>query len=574
MKKVLQVFFLLLCYLQSHSQCFTKAITEGNKNSDYFAGMSSDDNGNLYVIGMIYGTTVLGQNSNPQTLQNGGHFIAKYDKDLSLIWVKKMPSWSYGIATDSVGNSYITGNFCQTRTFGEGNDTITLTSYNNTWDIFVAKYDKDGNLLWARKDGGSYIENANAIAIDKQGNCYVTGNFYYKTVFGNNNNIDSAFSIGSGGDDDHFVSAYDANGNFKWLRTKGSQWDDMGGKAITVNNSGEIIVVADLRVPNSYLGQGRFLNITKYDQIGTQLFEINEEGFFIAEGNSGAYQMGSGSLVSDKNNNIYLTGSFGNSCEFGGQTYTSTSSNSLDLFLVKYDNNGNFLKLFTIGGQGSQHGFALSTANDKVYLAGIFADNQVSLNINNIPTTFYNYGVSSGSDGMILEFDSAFNLNSAVQIKEYNLMYMNKFIYNSQNNKFYLGGSFDFSVKLPAQSGEIILNVVPDTTQQYPSYWEDLFIAVFDPQCAVSGINEIENNSSLSVYPNPTGGNFQINYSSSEKTKLQLNIIDSKGKTVYTETFQGDYNKAIDLGTKAKGVYFVEIVSAGKKRSVKRIVLN
>jgi len=78
-----------------------------------------------------------------------------------------------------------------------------------------------------------------------------------------------------------------------------------------------------------------------------------------------------------------------------------------------------------------------------------------------------------------------------------------------------------------------------------------------------SGINETKNNSSLTVYPNPTAGVFQINYSAAEKGSLQLNIIDAKGKTVYSETivrFNGEYKKEIDLGRKAKGVYFVEMI--------------
>jgi hypothetical protein len=54
---------------------------------------------------------------------------------------------------------------------------------------------------------------------------------------------------------------------------------------------------------------------------------------------------------------------------------------------------------------------------------------------------------------------------------------------------------------------------------------------------------------------------------------LHLNIIDSKGRVVYAEIFQGDYNKEIDLGTKAKGAYFIEIIS-GTKKDVKKIILN
>jgi len=97
------------------------------------------------------------------------------------------------------------------------------------------------------------------------------------------------------------------------------------------------------------------------------------------------------------------------------------------------------------------------------------------------------------------------------------------------------------------------------SNSQYPYYPE----VAMKFQDNSSGINEMKNNSSLTVYPNPTAGVFQINYSAAEKGSLQLNIIDAKGKTVYSETivrFNGEYKKEIDLGRKAKGVYFVEMI--------------
>ena len=91
------------------------------------------------------------------------------------------------------------------------------------------------------------------------------------------------------------------------------------------------------------------------------------------------------------------------------------------------------------------------------------------------------------------------------------------------------------------------------------------------------------NNSLLNVFPNPSAGTFQIIYASPTSCPppgwggvLMVNIIDSNGKTVYTETlsdFEGEYNKTIDLSTGEKGAYIIEVVS-GKQKKVKREVLN
>ncbi len=108
-------------------------------------------------------------------------------------------------------------------------------------------------------------------------------------------------------------------------------------------------------------------------------------------------------------------------------------------------------------------------------------------------------------------------------------------------------------------------------------YMSTLYLAKINFNTSIiTGIKETENSSALIVYPNPTKETFQIIYSSSEKVKLQLNVLSSNGEIVYSDhipEFQGEYKKTIDLSDKAKGVYFIEII-ADKKKSVKKIVLN
>src|SRR5664279_2932897 len=55
----------------------------------------------------------------------------------------------YKIAIDTKGNSFVTGAFQETVTF----DTVTITSHGEG-DIFIARYDSNGNCLWAKQAGG------------------------------------------------------------------------------------------------------------------------------------------------------------------------------------------------------------------------------------------------------------------------------------------------------------------------------------------------------------------------------------------------------------------------------------
>ena len=77
-----------------------------------------------------------------------------------------------GIAVDPAGNVLLTGEFTGTATFGEH----SLTSVGSM-DFFVAKVDPQGNFLWVRSGGGDFIDRGYAISADQAGNCYVTGHY-------------------------------------------------------------------------------------------------------------------------------------------------------------------------------------------------------------------------------------------------------------------------------------------------------------------------------------------------------------------------------------------------------------
>ena len=77
--------------------------------------------------------------------------------------------YGYSIALDDVGNTYVTGFFQGTATFGS--TTITSSGFS---DIFVAKMDTNGNWLWTERAGGTVTDRGYSITLDDAGNTYVT----------------------------------------------------------------------------------------------------------------------------------------------------------------------------------------------------------------------------------------------------------------------------------------------------------------------------------------------------------------------------------------------------------------
>ncbi len=114
--------------------------------------------------------------------------MAKYDASGDLVWAKRAGGTSAeggdGIAVDGSGNSYVTGFFFSSVTFGPGetNET-TLTSAAGA-DLFVATYDSSGDFVWAKRAGVTGGAFGNAIAVDGSGNSYVTGFFENTATFG------------------------------------------------------------------------------------------------------------------------------------------------------------------------------------------------------------------------------------------------------------------------------------------------------------------------------------------------------------------------------------------------------
>ncbi|MCB0044810.1 MAG: SBBP repeat-containing protein, partial [Caldilineaceae bacterium] len=157
-------------------------------------------------------------------------FVATYDTNGALLWATRAGSasdeWGNGIGVDGVGNSYATGFFQGSATFGSGEIHETILTSAGWRDIFVAKYGVTGALLWAKQAGGTDWDYANAVAVDGNGNSYVIGSFQGNATFGPGETHETTLT--SVGSDDIFVTKYDASGALVWATQAGGTGGDRG----------------------------------------------------------------------------------------------------------------------------------------------------------------------------------------------------------------------------------------------------------------------------------------------------------------------------------------------------------
>ncbi|MEH2161179.1 MAG: SBBP repeat-containing protein [Nostoc sp.] len=102
----------------------------------------------------------------------------------NVLWAQQLggtfPDTGLSIAADTLGNTYVTGAFNGTATFG--NTTLTSTSFGYS-DAFLAKFDSNKNVLWAQKLGGTLTDYGLGITVDEAGNSYATGFFSGTATF-------------------------------------------------------------------------------------------------------------------------------------------------------------------------------------------------------------------------------------------------------------------------------------------------------------------------------------------------------------------------------------------------------
>lgn len=321
--------------------------------------------GNCYVTGLFFGVNSLGS-TNLVSSGLDDVFVAKYDTNGNLLWARKAggpgSDEGWAIAVDPAGNAFVTGLFQETANFGNTN-----LSAQGESDLFVAKYDSTGGLVWARRAGGNDFDEGHGVALDAAGNAYLTGYFNGTATFGSQSL--TSFSVSNA----VFVAKCDGNGNFLWARKAGGNFD-AEGNAIAVEGTTNVYVVGAFAgtatfATTNIVGAGpnglsdAFL--AKYDSAGNFLWVRKAGGNGIDEAFS---------VASDPSGNVALTGKISGAAAFGSINLTG---NGADIFVAKYDRDGNVLWARKAGGNSAIYGdsgFAVRIDMDgNAVVAGYFS---------------------------------------------------------------------------------------------------------------------------------------------------------------------------------------------------------
>jgi hypothetical protein len=197
---------------------FQWARTWGGSYSDWSDGVAIYGNGNAYITGSFQDNVDFDPGSGvDEHTSNGNYdiFLSKFDSTGEFQWAR---TWGgvdgdagWGTTIDGNGNVYITGCFSDIVDFDPGPGINEHTSNGGYYDIFLSKFDSDGEFQWARTWGGVYKDTGYGVAIDGSGNAYVVGWFNYTADFDPGPSIDLHTSNGEW---DAFLSKFPPDGNW------------------------------------------------------------------------------------------------------------------------------------------------------------------------------------------------------------------------------------------------------------------------------------------------------------------------------------------------------------------------
>lgn len=426
MRKLLMIASLCIGFISS-AQNPGKLLHYGGTSQDISYGACKGNGTDFFTSGYFTGTVTMGST----TLVSSGAediYIAKHDSSGHVLWAKKAggsgSDMGFSISYND-GYAYITGAFNGTATFG----STTITSSGQA-DGFIAKYASNGNLIWAKKAGGSSaLDRTDEIVFEGGNTMYLCASYFAGVTYGGvtlsntggsdayilkldtagnllkhvnmggtsndytydlklangslfiagnfaSNIIDfgPAIGIANLGTYDGFVAKYDTALNAVWANTIGGNgWDDF--EKLIVDSNGNCFVTGyftDLAFLNdssltTTISGTRDGCVVKYDSTGTLVWAKKV----------GAHDAASGREIKfgTTQNEIEVYGFFG--IRIDNHSQSDSSNGASDGFILKYDQNGNTTSMYTFGGSGSETICEVAKVGNKVWVSGGIADSSV-----------------------------------------------------------------------------------------------------------------------------------------------------------------------------------------------------
>ena len=561
----------------------------GNKPANYVNNLIATDGvGNIYRAGGLSATTDLDPTSatyNVSSLSGPGIFISKHTANGNLIWAKTISGdtslYLYVMNTDTNGNTYITGKFIGTVDFDPSANVANLTNTSTVSSMYMAKYDSNGNYLWAKQIDGRIGVYNTKILFDTAGNFYINGRLSGTDPIDVDPSPSSAVYITPTGNIDVFFAKFSPLGDYIWAKSIAGVDSGSGMNEYCFVIHGNNLYLTGIfyggyifnTVSNEVIGSG-VTNlsgfIAKYDLDGNYQFT----GILTNSDLTSNYQSNGEALAVDDNDDIYLISQFSGTVDFDIDPTTEynlssfidvDANNFSSCAISKYSASGSLLWAKAINGLDLPSGFSFKTTQAFITNNQLMFGNTFTGNVDFDPST-NDYILSTPTDTngnyeynlFAAKYDTATgDFIWANKLDSNGSLFLNSACLDNNQNLLISGnfyGSVDFDFSSAVQN-------VTSTS----AYNEDRFWAKYSTSSLGLGENIITKG--YSIYPNPT--NSELFVSHPQYDAFNITITDITGKVLNTTTLQN--NESVNVASYPQGMYFIQVESGNERNTYKFI---
>ncbi|CAN5774762.1 hypothetical protein BH11BAC7_BH11BAC7_36130 [soil metagenome] len=525
MKKIYMALFLCGITATSFSQTFPWVKTGGNGTFiDYGLAVTVDNSHHVIATGMHFDNGTFGSTIVP------GHgyqdaFVAKYDSTGTLMWVKGIggadQDWGYAVTTDASDNIFVTGSYQMSNLHFTATDSLPISS-SSAKNVFIAKYDANGNFLWAR-NGSSSNSSGTSITADASGNVIISG--YY------NGSVNFSSNALTGGASNLFFVKYSPAGTVIWAKS-GTSSSLCYTNALKCDATGNIYSTGKIS-QNITFGSSTFTHqggddmyTAKFDFNGTIQWLHLEGKTLVASTTSNNFDCGNGIDV-DNSGNVYVAGSL-------LDTFISASFYQ-SAAIVKYNSTGTKQWLYKFGNNNSVdvfNGIGLDALGNP-YIVGTYKGS-LTMGTSILP-------VASDDDVFIAKFNSAGTCTGTIGIGTGNGNDAGNGIAIDRNGgAVYLAGTIRNGLTFGT------VNAVGDNAG-------NIFVAKMSGN-AITGIEKTTAAIPFVLYPNPSNAFLNLQFEASEEYSIQ--IFNTMGQLLLS-TPTNALTTQVDISGFPSGNYFM-----------------
>ena len=548
MKRLYLLTFLLLVITGVRAQTWDWAWEKdaGGTGNEELGGQSvSDLSGNTYVVGSFNSTTATFGSFTLTLTGTRNMFVAKYNDLGNVMWAKNPAAGNDSRAFAVAIDPTGTGIFVAGTYIGASVKfgSFTLTSATNG-GMYIVKYDNSGNVVWAHNAVETSNSSALSVTADAWGNCYVAGEYQGASIgFG------AATLTNMGLDSfDMFLVKYNASGNVVWAKNGGGSGID-GANSVSIGSAGagDVYVTGYFSSATATFGSTTLTNSNT--NLNTFIVKYDTSGNAKwarkSIGNTGRNGNWIAAAI-DPAEDVYVSGSFtGANVKFDTATLVNANSATLDAYLVQYDSSGNLKHALRLGGNKDEVAGVTVDQNvgGRVFLTGYFASD--SINIDTF--TLHNIMTNGTSDIFMTGYDDLWNSfvakSAGGPMNDYALSCSVHGV-----GDMYIAGAFTGQY-IAFNSDSIDNHAITGTG--------DIFVAKLS--VVNTGVHETtQSGTNVLVYPNPAKDVIHISLKGTGYTGLC--ICDLLGRQIYTQQLpatEKDIKLEIPVNIKP-GIYLLQ----------------